>query len=163
MKVLFVISNTRLQQWRSLHTWLVVLFFRVFESTLGCKAPLNAYRVGGFQETGEKFSCCESLCLQWQVFYCELCLSYFAPGSLYICKALGAADTEVLVENHHVSLSSKRSCCACVKSFFCEIETYFNARLVMSSVCVADVINSFSWFSGFFFISKAMLTISFTF
>lgn len=66
--------------------------------------------------------------------------------SLHSCKTVGTADGSILVENHRVQLSSKTSCCACVKCLFCQIETQLNARFVMSFIRTADTKNHPSCF-----------------
>lgn len=76
----------------------------------------------------------------------QTCLSCFALGSSCLCKGRGIDDTKVLVENHHLYLSSKTSLCDCVKSFFYKIDSYFNAGFVMSCTCIGDIINNFSIF-----------------
>lgn len=84
-------------------------------------------------------------------FHRHICPALHQGGPC-LCKGWGTADTEVLVENHHVYLYSL---CACVKSFFQKTETYFNATFVMSCICIGDVINSFS--KKFFFHFKTYI------
>lgn len=65
----FVISNTRLQHWRALHTQLVLVFW-ISYSALGYKTPLlTYYGFGVFHDTEENFFLWTFM-LQW-VFYCD--------------------------------------------------------------------------------------------
>lgn len=143
----FVISNTRLQHWRALHAQLVLLFW-ISDSALGCKTLLlTCYGFGAFQYTEENFFLV-TLYIAMRVllwFHRHVCPALHQGAC--VCAKVGILMAQkFLLKNHPVYLCSKTSLCACVKSFFSKIETYFNARFMMACICIGDVINNFSRF-----------------
>lgn len=69
-------------------------------------------------------------------------LSCFAPGSPCLCKGWGTDDTEVLVENHHIYLSTKTMPVWNL--------SFITFRLILIQdlwcICIGDAINNFSRF-----------------
>lgn len=109
----FVISNTRPQHWRALHTQKLLVFW-ISDSALGCKTPLlTYYGFGAFQYTEEIFFSCESL--QWflRLIFLLWFHRHISPAlhlGAHVCARVGVLMTQKFLLKTIMFIFPARQC-----------------------------------------------------